>query len=69
MTPSHVSLAGVLSSMVLTGAVVQAMAAPAKPNVLIVLTDDQGYGDMSCHGNPILKTPEMDGLYHQCVRL
>ncbi len=39
------------------------------PNVILVLTDDQGYGDLSCHGNPILKTPNMDRLYAQSVRL
>jgi len=39
-----------------------------KPNVLIVLTDDQGYGDLSCHGNPILKTPNLDALHRQSVR-
>ena len=39
-----------------------------KPNVLIVLTDDQGYGDLSCHGNPILKTPNLDALYKQSIR-
>ena len=33
------------------------------PNVLILLTDDQGYGDLSCHGNPVLKTPAMDKLH------
>ncbi len=33
-----------------------------KPNVIIVLTDDQGYGDLSCTGNPVLKTPHMDRL-------
>ena len=42
--------------------------APNKPNVVIVLTDDQGYGDLSCTGNPILKTPNMDRLADQCVR-
>lgn len=31
------------------------------------LTDDQGYGDLSCHGNPVLKTPAMDGLHGQSV--
>ena len=43
--------------------------APAKhPNVIIVLTDDQGYGDLSCTGNPILKTPNMDRLAEEGVR-
>jgi arylsulfatase A-like enzyme len=39
-----------------------------KPNVIIVFTDDQGYGDFSCHGNPILKTPNLDQLYNESVR-
>lgn len=36
------------------------LAAP--PNVLIVLTDDQGYGDIGSHGNPHLKTPRLDAF-------
>src|SRR5580658_2684797 len=40
-----------------------------RPNVLIVLTDDQGYGDLSCHGNPVLQTPNLDKLHAQSVRL
>lgn len=42
---------------------------PSKPNVIIVLTDDQGYGDMSCHGNPFIQTPQIDKLYNESVRL
>jgi len=38
------------------------------PNVILVMTDDQGYGDLSCHGNPILKTPHLDRLYAESVR-
>lgn len=38
-----------------------------KPNVILILTDDQGYGDLSCHGNPILKTPAIDKLYNESV--
>ena len=39
-----------------------------RPNVLFILTDDQGYGDLSCHGNPILKTPNIDTLHSESVR-
>lgn len=40
-----------------------------RPNVVIVMTDDQGYGDLSCHGNPILQTPNLDRLHGESVRL
>jgi arylsulfatase len=51
-----------------------AAAAPAKPiagtqpNIIFILTDDQGYGDLSAHGNPILKTPNLDRLRAEGVR-
>jgi arylsulfatase A-like enzyme len=41
----------------------------ARPNVLLIMTDDQGYADMSCHGHPILQTPNIDKLSSQSVRL
>ena len=39
-----------------------------RPNIIFILTDDQGYGDLSCHGNPILKTPNIDRLHDESVR-
>jgi arylsulfatase A-like enzyme len=39
-----------------------------KPNVVFVLTDDQGYGELGCHGNPVIKTPHMDQLHGESVR-
>lgn len=39
------------------------------PNVILVMTDDQGIGDLACHGNPWLKTPHLDNFYEQSVRL
>lgn len=33
------------------------------------MTDDQGYGDLACHGNPVLLTPCLDRLYAESVRL
>ncbi len=37
--------------------------------MVLVLTDDQGYGDLGCLGNPIIQTPNIDSLYRQSVRL
>ena len=43
--------------------------ASTRPNIIFVLTDDQGYGDLSCTGNPFLKTPMLDRLHSESVRL
>ena len=40
-----------------------------RPNVVLVITDDQGYGDLACHGNKVIKTPALDALYAQSARL
>ena len=40
-----------------------------RPNVIIVITDDQGYGDLACHGNPVAVTPNLDQLHDESVRL
>ena len=39
-----------------------------KPNVIIVITDDQGYGDLACLGNKWIKTPEMDKIFQESIR-
>lgn len=39
-----------------------------RPNILFILTDDQGYGDLSVHGNPVLKTPHLDKLHSESLR-
>ncbi|HEX72667.1 MAG TPA: arylsulfatase, partial [Candidatus Hydrogenedentes bacterium] len=39
-----------------------------RPNVVLIITDDQGYGDLGCHGNPVLKTPHLDRLHRESVR-
>ncbi len=40
-----------------------------QPNVILVMTDDQGYGDLGCHGNDVIVTPNLDKLHAQSVRL
>src|SRR5687767_11846509 len=39
-----------------------------RPNIIFIITDDQGYGDLSAHGNPVLKTPNIDKLHAGAVR-
>jgi arylsulfatase len=40
----------------------------SRPNIILIMTDDQGYGEMSCHGNPILRTPNLDRLHREGAR-
>ncbi len=39
------------------GCTSSALAADRPPNIVIIFTDDQGYGDLSCYGNPTIHTP------------
>jgi arylsulfatase A-like enzyme len=53
----------------LVAAALMPVGAATRPNVLIVITDDQGFGDLGCHGNPILKTPTIDAFAKQATEL
>ena len=39
-----------------------------KPNIILVMTDDQGMGDLACMGNKVLKTPHIDRFYEGSTR-
>ncbi len=47
---------------------IPASAESKQPNVILLLTDDQGYGDLERHGHPLLKTPHMNRLFDESVR-
>ena len=71
MNPLRSGLSVALSLLLSVSATAAAPAKPiagAQPNILFILTDDQGYGDLSAHGNPILKTPNLDRLRAEGVR-
>lgn len=59
----------VLLSCQLFAGIIKEKGKSTKPNMVLVLIDDMGYGDMSCLGNPNLKTPEIDQFYKKSVRL
>lgn len=66
---SSINVAFVCVAFAGTAAVGNPVALAARPNVILVMTDDQGYADLSCHGNPVLKTPNLDQLCAESVRL
>ncbi|WP_271766479.1 arylsulfatase [Aquimarina algiphila] len=41
----------------------------SKPNVILIVTDDQGYGDIGVHGNSIIKTPNLDKFAGESLEL
>jgi arylsulfatase A len=43
-------------------------APPPRPNFLIALCDDLGYGDLACYGHPVIRTPNLDRLAQEGVR-
>ncbi len=68
MRPCIRSLAAMLAVLAAGTAVQAADTSASRPNVVIVLTDDQGYGDLSLTGNGVLKTPNMDRLAREGVQ-
>lgn len=57
-----------LVAFVLPWTAAHAAIAGKRPNIIFIITDDQGYGDISAHGNPILKTPNLDRVRNEGVR-
>ena len=58
------SAAVTLPSLRVTGAA----ATRKRPNVILILSDDQGYGDFGCYGNKHIHTPVLDRFYREGVR-
>ena len=60
----------VLPSVVLFSALLSAVNVNAsQPNIVIVIADDQGYGDLGHTGNPVIKTPNIDALASESTSL
>ncbi len=59
----------VFSTLAAAALIATATTAADRPNVILIMTDDQGYGDLACHGNPVIQTPHLDQLHAESVRL
>lgn len=57
-----------LYSLTLAFLFVPLWASAAKPNFIIILTDDQGYQDLGCYGSPDIKTPRIDQMAKEGMR-
>jgi len=44
------------------------LQAVEKPNIVVILCDDLGYGDLECYGHPHIKTPNLNSLAEQGIR-
>ena len=42
--------------------------AEEKPNIVVILCDDLGYGDLECYGHPHIKTPNLNSMAEQGIR-
>jgi arylsulfatase len=62
------ALTALLLALPLAQAAAPTPLAGARPNIVFIITDDQGYGDLSAHGNPVLRTPNLDRLHREGVR-
>ena len=67
---TFLSLATVTTNLLIANSLFASGSIPEKqkPNVIIVITDDQGTGDLACEGNPYIKTPNIDKFYGDAVR-
>ena len=60
--PEPMSLRRIPLLLLITVVLASSAAADTKPNFIIIFTDDQGYGDLSCFGSTTIKTPNIDRI-------
>ena len=62
-------ISAIITLILIGSSALGAQSKTERPNVVVVMTDDQGYPELSAHGNPILQTPHLDGMHQRGCRL
>ena len=68
MNLSTITKTGILAVLAMAGFAEAKPLAGSRPNIILVMTDDQGMGDLSCMGNQVVKTPNIDCFHDKAVR-
>ena len=66
LSPTRFFLIGLIG---VAGLAKLAAAEPERPNIVLLFADDMGYGDLACYGHPTIRTPNLDRLARQGLRL
>lgn len=65
----YIMLSGLVALLAAAAVALRAQSPAPKPNVVLVITDDVGYGDIGSYGAPDIRTPNIDSLAHDGTRL
>ena len=57
-----------LATAAAAGTALYAQSGASKPNIIFIMADDLGYGDLSCYGQKTIQTPNIDGLAAEGIR-
>ncbi|MGH7138805.1 MAG: arylsulfatase, partial [Pirellulales bacterium] len=57
-----------MAGILYPAAAIRADIAGSRPNIVLIVSDDQGYGDLGRNGNPLVRTPHLDRMYDESVR-